>query len=89
MEMEQGWLRAYSNCAYVDLGFADTEHYKAFTRESAEWLGWQCDVLKGDPQLMRDFVEGRWEGDDFLVVRPGERVNASHDERVIGAEPVP
>lgn len=89
MEMEQGWLRAYSNCAYVDLGFADTEQYKAFARDCAQWLGWNCDFITGDPGLVARFLDGQWEGEDFLVVRPGERIVPTHDERVIGAEPSP
>jgi hypothetical protein len=86
MEMEQGWLKAYSNCAYVDLGFGDTERYKDYTKQCAEWLGWKYESLEGDPDLMIRFVEGRWEGDDFLVVKPGQRIAPSHDELVLGAE---
>lgn len=87
MEMEQGWLKAYTYCTYVDLGFGDTERYKAYTRGCSEWLGWNYDCLKGDPKLVQDFLEGRWDNEDILVVRPGEKIAASHDERVLEAVP--
>lgn len=88
MRMEQDWMSKYSNAAYVDLGVGDSEAYQAYTRECAQFLEWACDVLQGDPGLMRDFVEGNWDAERFLVVRPGEKVVASHDEEVVKAVPV-
>lgn len=89
MEMEQGWLQAYSNCAYVDLGFDNSDRYKDYTRVCAQWLGWKYDALEGDPGLVRRFVDGQWEGDDFLIARPGERIVPSFDDKVIATEPIP
>lgn len=83
MKMEQGWINKYSNAAYVDLGFYDTEDYKHFTQECAKYLGWNCDVLAGDPKLIINFLEGNWDSEDFLIVEPGQVVVASHDDRII------
>ncbi|MFC1713347.1 DUF1638 domain-containing protein [Candidatus Poribacteria bacterium] len=83
MEQQQGWFQNYSNAAYVDLGFYDTEEFKAYTRECAQWLDWDCDILSGDPRLITDFLEGNWNSEDFLVVEPGEVVVASHDNNVM------
>jgi hypothetical protein len=83
MKMEQGWLGRYSNAAYVDLGFYNTERHKAYTQQCACWLGWDCDILSGNPQLIVSFLEGKWNPEEFLVVGPGETVMASHDEKII------
>jgi len=83
MEMEQGWYKKYSNAAYVDLGFYDTEKYKLYSKQCAQWLGWNCDILPGNPELIVNFLEGNWNSDDFLIVEPGEIVVASHDEKII------
>ncbi len=88
MESTESWVRNYDNAAYIDLGLGNTEADKEFTKECARWLGWRYDCVKGNPGLMRDFVEGNWNIDDFLVVRPAERIAASHDARVIKAEVV-
>jgi len=85
MEASENWIKNYNTAAYVDLGFGDTERYRAFTRESAEWLGWRCDFIEGDPALMRDFLEGNWDSDRFLIVEPGQTIVASHDADVIAA----
>ena len=84
MEMEQGWFKRYSNAAYIDLGFGDTEDYKAYTQQCATWLGWHYDELRGDPQLIVDFLASDWDHEKFLIVEPGEMIVASYDEHVIG-----
>jgi len=89
MKASENWMEMYNNAAYVDLGFGDFEHYRAFTRECAKWLGWKCDFLRGDPRLLRDFLAGNWNDEDFLVVEPGETIVASHDARVIASAPAP
>ena len=86
MEQQQGWFENYSNAAYVDLGFYDTEEYKTYTKQCAQWLGWDCDVLPGDPRLIVNFLEGNWSPEDFLIVEPGAMVITSHDERIIDAK---
>lgn len=83
MEQQQGWFEKYSNAAYVDLGFYDTRKYKVYTRQCAQWLGWNCDVLSGDPRLIVAFLEGNWNPEDFLVVEPGGVVVASYDEKIV------
>ena len=88
MEMEQGWQSKYSAAAYIDLGFHNTDRYRNYTWESAKWLGWRFDDIAGDPHLVMDFLEGRWNGGDFLIVKPGETVAASHDDSIIKTNPI-
>ncbi len=85
MRASENWMDSYSNAAYVDLGVGNGERCKAFTRECAEWLHWNCDFLDGDPSLVKDLLDGNWDDERFLVVQPGEKIVASHDERVIEA----
>ncbi len=89
MQMEQAWMSNYSNAAYVDLNVGETEAYRQYTRECADWLKWHHDILEGDPSLVKRLVEGDWNEVDFLVVRPGERIVAAHDERNIIAAKTP
>ena len=85
MEMEQGWFKEYSNAAYTDLGFGESDHHKEYTRECAEWLGWRHDELQGDPRLVKRLLEGDWNAEDFLIVEPGQKIVATHDENIIRA----
>jgi len=85
MEMEQGWMKEYSNAAYIDLGFSDTVRFKEYTRECAQWLGWKTDELQGDSGMIQAFVGGQWDPERFLIVEPGQTIVASHDEAVVKA----
>ncbi|MBD3288130.1 DUF1638 domain-containing protein [candidate division KSB1 bacterium] len=83
MQMEHNWIREYSRATYVDFNYFETTHYKKFSQKCARELGWDYDELTGDPSLIRDFVNGTWKSDNFLIVEPGESIRASYDERVI------
>ncbi len=74
MEVEQTWMKEYEQAAYVDWGFVESDRYKAYTKRCAEFLGWNCDELRGDPGLMQRFVDGHWSEGEFLVVQPGQRI---------------
>jgi hypothetical protein len=76
MERMEDWYRKYDNVAYVDLGFADTTPFKEFARHCAHALGWKYEELRGEPSLIRRFLAGQWNGEDFLVVSSGQEVAA-------------
>ncbi len=83
MEVEQDWQKKYSKAVFVDPGFLDTSVQAEYTKECADWLGWNYETVKGDPGLLRRYLEGEWDIEDFLVLEPGETVVASNDGRII------
>ncbi|MCA1996235.1 MAG: DUF1638 domain-containing protein [Armatimonadetes bacterium] len=85
MEMEQGWFQTYDRATYVHQGPGFTEQDVEYTRRCAEWLGWQCDVQVGDPRLIRMLLRGEWSEEEFLVLRPGQALRMTADDRVIEA----
>jgi hypothetical protein len=86
LEMEHGWMKKYTTATYVDVGFGDGTEFKTYTRKCAEYLGWKYDEQAGDPRLLIDFIEGRWDPENFQVVEPGETIFASHDRLIVRAE---
>jgi len=74
MEVEQTWIKEYNWATYIDWGMVDSEKYRRFTRECAEFLGWNYDELKGDPALMQKMLDGQWDTEEFLVVKPGRKI---------------
>lgn len=86
MESEQSWIKQYKRAAYVDWQLGDSPACLEYTRQCAEWLGWEMDCLAGNPRLMQNFLDGNWDAEDFLIVQPGETIFASHDARVLKAE---
>ncbi len=82
MRMEQDWLAKYNRCAFIEWPDIPAQGQKKQTKKAADYLNWAYDEHRGDSQLLRDFVEGRWD-DRFLIVKPGKTIGPSFDEGVI------
>jgi hypothetical protein len=90
MEVLGAWRAHYDRAAYVEMGLADPRGAaaaEARARDDAERRGWAFEKLAGELVLVRRLVDGDWGVEDFLVVRPGERLAMSYDDAVIRAEP--
>jgi len=74
METEQSWLKEYNWAVYIDWGFANSDKDKEYTKQCAEYLGWKYDELEGDRSLMQRLVDGDWNDEEFLTIRPGEKI---------------
>ena len=79
------WALAYSHGTLIDFEFAVRLNLGEQVRQICAQKGWQYDEIPGDLGLLEAMLEGRWEESAFLVVRPGQKVVATNDERVIGA----
>ncbi len=74
MEVEQTWMKEYNWATYIDWGLVDSQSSKKYTRACADFLGWNYDELSGDPGLMQRMVDGQWNEDEFLIVKPGQKI---------------
>jgi hypothetical protein len=75
MQTEQAWMTEYSWATYIDWGLANSETYRKFTKDCAEYLHWNYDELGGDSGLMQRLVDGEWNDDEeFLVIKPGQTI---------------
>lgn len=74
MDVEQTWIKEYNWGTLVDWGLVDSDAYRSYTRQCAEFLGWNYDELSGDAGLMQRFVDGCWSDSEFLFVEPGRRI---------------
>jgi len=74
MQVEQAWIKEYRWATYVDWGLDDSEAGKSYTKQCAQFLGWDYDELKGDSGLMQRFVDGPWSEQEFLIVPSGRHI---------------
>ena len=83
LETEQGWHNQYNACAFVDWPELDNKRYVEYTKQCADYLGWDFELLAGDSKLLADFLSGNWDEENFLVLEPGQSIEMSYDDDII------
>ena len=78
--------RNYSGLAFIEMGVEPDDRFEKSARQEAAERGWEFEKLAGDMSLIQQLVDGPWTPDRFLVVEPGQRIAASHDENIVRAE---
>jgi hypothetical protein len=85
LEQFAGFTRAYDRLAFI--ATAASREWERKAEAMAARRGWRFERLPAELAWLKRLIEGPWNGDGFLTVRPGERVVATWDERLIGAAP--
>jgi hypothetical protein len=79
--IESVLMENYTHLTYVqwsELGEGVNRRGREYTRESVRSLNQRLgmalvyDQVTGNPSRLQRFVDGEWEGDDFLVIEPGK-----------------
>jgi hypothetical protein len=84
MEVMGTWHAHYNRAAFIDMQILEAPLCRQQARDEAQRRGWAFADLKGDPGLIRRLVHGDWD-DDFLVLRPGQSIAATHTDDVMAA----
>ncbi len=79
--------RNYTGLTFIEMGLEPDGRFEAQARREAAKRGWKFEKLRGDLALIQGLVDGPWDEERFLVVRPGERIVPSFDEQIVQAEP--
>jgi hypothetical protein len=77
-----GQTRHYSELAFIETGVEPDARFERHARTEAARHGWKFEKLRGDLSLLQRLVDGGWDR-DFLVLQPGQTVEASYDESII------
>ncbi|MBT5385753.1 MAG: DUF1638 domain-containing protein, partial [Candidatus Marinimicrobia bacterium] len=78
----------YSNMAFIDTGLDSQHNYQKKAMAKAEIKNWSFDVLKGSKKLLQQLINGDWPESEFLVVKPGSKVEQSVGEDLMTAVPL-
>jgi hypothetical protein len=83
-EMLGDWTQNYNRLTYIHMGLECEAPFREMARREAEERGWTFDEVQGSMTLLRKAIHGEWD-EDFLIVEPGQRVVATHDDGIIAA----
>jgi hypothetical protein len=76
---------AYRILTFIETGLECDNRFEEQARQEATAKGWEFEKVTGDLRLLHRLVNGDWDGDDFLVVRPGQRIEAQFDGNIVRA----
>ena len=77
-------LKNYKRAAYVAWKELPFSQYERYAQDAAAHFGWEYDRLLGDKSMMEDFIGGNWD-ERFLVVLPGQKIEADYEGNLIKA----
>jgi len=86
-EVMGNWAASYNRGTLIEFDFTRSLGLREQVQRICAEQGWKYEEVRGDLRLLRGLIDGPWNPEDFLIVRPGESVVASFDEKVIKAEP--
>ncbi len=85
LQSEADWQRKYQQATFIDWELPDNQKCREYTKECAAYLNWSYHEVKGNKRLLRDFLNGNWDEDRFLVIQPGEEIAPSFEESIVCA----
>ena len=86
-EVMSGWSENYGRGVLISFDFAKNLGLREQVQRLCDARGWKFEEVEGDMRLLQRWLDGDWPDEDFQIVRPGEKVVATYDEKIIGVQP--
>jgi Protein of unknown function (DUF1638) len=80
--------RHYRKMTFIEMGIEPDDRFRKAAEEKAAEHKLEFSQVRGDMGLLQNLVDGLWDPEKFLVVKPGWQVMMDYTENVISAEPV-
>ncbi|MFH0797060.1 MAG: DUF1638 domain-containing protein [Candidatus Omnitrophota bacterium] len=77
----------YHKIAYITLPLSGMPDYRNLSRKIAKDKGWEWEEIIGETGLLERLLNGPYSEEEFLVLKPGERVKATNDDQIIASLP--
>jgi N-methylhydantoinase A/oxoprolinase/acetone carboxylase beta subunit len=81
-EWDQRWIQNYTTLAFIDWGIEGAKEFKKKARENARNLGLEFEDIKGDPSLLLNLLNGKWD-DNFLRIEAGQKLVPTYTDEII------
>ena len=86
LEQLTGFTRHYRRLAYISTPVPQAENHERMAAQVARQQGWTFDRLPSDLGWLRRLLDGEWNEQEFLTLKPGERLGLRYDSQLIAAE---
>jgi hypothetical protein len=76
----------YEKLTFIETGLEAGGKFVAEAAAEARENGWRFERLPGDLAWLRNLVQGKWSEAEFVVAKPGQRIAASYDARIVSTQ---
>jgi hypothetical protein len=80
------WTEHYTHGALIDFEFARPLGLNQQVQDVCARRGWKYERIPGDLGLLRRWLAGEWNEEEFLFVEPGDVIGPSYDDRILTRE---
>ena len=87
LEVESSWMSNYSTLGYIRSSVHESPADLARAKQEADAHGWRLHAVDDDLRLLRMMVDGTWNEEEFLILKPGERIAPDYTGLKLRAEP--
>lgn len=84
-EQLRAYQTSYRQLTFIRTGIEPDDSFEQKARTEAKERGWDFDVVQGELGMIHRLVDGEWNPREFLVVQPGEHIEARYDGSIFGA----
>ena len=84
LEEMNRWTDVYSHGSLIHFDFLEHLELPRQVRKICAEKGWTYEQIPGDLSLFQRMLDGPWPEQEFLVVKPGQKIVATFDEKIIG-----
>lgn len=86
IEVESSWEKNYSTLGFIHSEVHDSADYLRRAREEADRKNWRLRELNGDLRLLQMMVDGTWNEEEFLILKPGQVIAPDYSGKKLRAE---
>jgi hypothetical protein len=83
METLEGGLNHYEKLTYIENSDGRFPDYRDEEKKTADEKEWIFEEYQGNTDLMLKLVNGEWDDSDFLILRNGEKIKPTYDDKII------
>lgn len=88
LETMGNWSDSYSHGVLIDFDFTKPLGLTHQVQDICAERKWMFEEVQGDLSLMQKWIDGSWDSDQFLILRPGEEILPTYDDKIIGVKPL-
>ena len=85
LEETTRWTNHYTHGTLIQFDFLKNLELPKQVRQICADKGWDYEQTDGDLRLFDKLLDGDWPDSEFLVLRPGQKIVPTFDDRVVAA----